>query len=201
MGAEEETARTDPLQSGSSARSIPPLVVSLVVDRMMNDRLPLGKLAEEDHWRDAYDTNVTDFSTMCLVHSTWTPIARSALQRRVVVPYYQIHLFLRSPLCGPWISEMIVYWTIDNGYEGATRTDVGLFKALLGCTPQLRSLSFVSSLTSPAFNRNDRLEPPFRVSECLEVISELVPCLENLWMRHINEILMKRKIRTYLPEP
>ena len=179
--------------SGTRSYIIPPIAVSLVVDRMVEDRLSLGALIKKEDWRDAYKENVADLHSMSLVHPTWTPIARSALQSRVVVPYYQIDRFLLSPLCGPWVREMAVYWTVDNGLEGVTDSDLDLLKALLERTRHVRSLAFVTSLVWPEndWERPRRSwerqpEPPFRVSECIEIMSDQVPDIENLWLKHFE---------------
>ena len=183
--ASSEIAQVD--SSGTRSYTISPIAVSLVVDRMMEDRPSLGALVEtKEGWRNAYKENVADLHAMSLVHPTWTPIARSALQSRVVVPYYQIDRFLLSPLCGPWVREMAVYWTVDNGLEGVTDSDLDLLKALLERMRHVRSLAFVTSLVWPDNDRETHHAPPFRVSECIEIMSDQVPDIENLWLKHFS---------------
>ena len=174
-----------PTNRAEDARSsgIPAVVLSHVVDMMVEDRPPLG-IAAMDWWKLAYWKNVADFNRMSLVHRSWTPIARRGLRRRVVIPYWQIRNFLVSPLCGPWITEMIVHWEVHNGMIGVTLEDIALFEALLERVPALRSLVFKTRLVWPRSSPYGADKPPpFRVDECLQLIANL-PELENLWLKH-----------------
>ncbi|KAL5478755.1 hypothetical protein ACEPAI_2032 [Sanghuangporus weigelae] len=189
-------SETEPIAPPETrAYSIPPIVMRLVVDRMVEDRLPLGTLAMKDDWENAYRTNVANFHAMSLVCRSWTNIALRGLRCRAIIPYHQIDSFLLSPLCGPWITEMVIYWTISNGHEGATLSDIDLLQALLERTPTLRSLAFITSLVWPIYEEWEWVhhdEPPFRVDSCIELISDLLPGLENLWLRHFRPPLKSK---------
>ena len=162
---------------------IPPLVLDLVVSRLIEDRMPLGVAASDPWWPSAFQSNIEPFYSMSLVHRSWSTIAQRGLRQRVVIPYQHIGRFLLSPFCGPWINEMIVYWSVENGSVGVTKGDIWLLEALLERTTNLRSLSFNTSLIWS----KDFLRPSFDVGICLEIMSDLLPNLENLWLKHTPE--------------
>ncbi|KAL5520319.1 hypothetical protein ACEPAG_9533 [Sanghuangporus baumii] len=174
----------------SPAVTFPSVIVSHVVDRLVQDQLPLGVAAMEASWKNAYRMNVSDFLAMSLVHRSWTPFARRGLRRRAVVPFNQMDKFLLSHLCGPWITELILYWDVHNGRIGVTLSDIALLEALLKRLPALRSLAFntchvwrKADLSHYKWNASGD-QPPFRVDKCLELIADLLPKLENLWLKH-----------------
>ncbi|KAL5478987.1 DCN1 [Sanghuangporus weigelae] len=177
-------AKTNP------AVAFPSVIVSHVVARLVQDQLPLGVAAMEASWKSAYRINVSDFLAMSLVHRSWTPFARRGLRRRAVVPFNQMDKFLLSPLCGSWITELILYWDVYNGRIGVTLSDIAILEALLKRLPALRSLAFntchvwrKADLSHYKWNASGD-QPPFRVDRCLELIADLLPKLENLWLKH-----------------
>ena len=188
-------------QASASEKGVSSDVLRLVVERMMKDQLPLGVAAMEQRWEDAYNMHVSDFHAMCLVHRSWTPLARSALRRRAIVPFNKMDRFLLSPLCGPWVEEMILYWDINTGNIGVTMSDIALFEALLKRVPALRSLSFNTCHVWPKKDlvyggmwEGDNEQPPLRVDKCLELMADLLPNLENLYLKHFRGVLRTEEI-------
>ncbi|KAL5520300.1 hypothetical protein ACEPAG_9514 [Sanghuangporus baumii] len=176
---EDKKVETTPIRTNPGV--IPPLVLDLVVDRLIKGRMPLGVAASDPWWASAFQSNIEPFYSMSLVHRSWTTIAQRGLRQRVVIPYQYINRFLLSPFCGSWITEMIIYWSVENGSIGVTKGDIWLLEALLDRTPNLRSLSFNTSLVW----LKDFPQPSFDVDICLEIISDLLPDLENLWLKHM----------------
>ncbi|KAL5525251.1 hypothetical protein ACEPAF_9121 [Sanghuangporus sanghuang] len=179
--SDEEDKKAELAQIRTNPGVIPPLVLDLVVDRLIKARMPLGVATSDPWWASAFQSNIEPFYSMSLVHRSWTTIAQRGLRRRVVIPYQHINRFLLSPFCGPWITEMIIYWSVENGSIGVTKGDIWLLEALLDRTPNLRSLSFNTSLVW----LKDFPQPSFDVNICLEIISDLLPDLENLWLKHM----------------
>ncbi|KAL5498204.1 hypothetical protein ACEPAH_2334 [Sanghuangporus vaninii] len=179
--SDEEDKKVETARILTNPGVIPPLVLDLVVDRLIKARMPLGVAASDHWWASAFQSNIEPFYSMSLVHRSWTTIAQRGLRQRVVIPYQHINRFLLSPFCGPWITEMIIYWSVENGSIGVTKGDIWLLEALLDRTPNLRSLSFNTSLVW----LKDFPQPSFDVNICLEIISDLLPDLENLWLKHM----------------
>ncbi|KAL5525072.1 hypothetical protein ACEPAF_8941 [Sanghuangporus sanghuang] len=106
-------SETEPIAPPETrAYLIPPAVISLAIDRMVEDRLPPGTLAMEDDWEIAYGTNMADFHPMSFECRSWTNIALRGLRCRAIIP------------------EMVIYWAVSNGHDGATLSDVDLLQAL-----------------------------------------------------------------------
>ncbi|KAL5520320.1 hypothetical protein ACEPAG_9534 [Sanghuangporus baumii] len=192
LNVDEKDSLSQP-QPSSVEQSVPTAVVRLVVDGMLKDQQPLGVAAMEQRWKDAYDTNVSDFHAMSLVHRSWTPFARCGLRFRAVVPFNQMDKFLLSPWCGPWVREMIFYWDVRTDKKGATGGDITLFEALLKRLPNLHSLAFNTCHVWPKADlyyggmyEEEGEQPPFHVDKCLELIADLLPNLENLWLKHFR---------------
>ncbi|EJD05177.1 uncharacterized protein FOMMEDRAFT_154390 [Fomitiporia mediterranea MF3/22] len=133
---------------------IPPVVLGLIVDTFM-------------HWFEMFDINGYDLRNMCLVHRSWTVIAQKGLRRRAIIPYQQINRFLLSPLCGPCVTDMMIYWTLDAD-DRVGANDLDLLKALFARTTNVHCLVFNTDLT---FYRSSE-EQDFRVGTCLNVISK-----------------------------
>ncbi|EJD05175.1 uncharacterized protein FOMMEDRAFT_166810 [Fomitiporia mediterranea MF3/22] len=164
---------------------IPRDILDLVVDQLVDDRLPLGIAAMDPQTTNALISNSPDLRNMSLVHRSWTSSAQRGLRRRAIIPIQHITDFLLSPLCGPWITEMIIYWSFNNGDVGATKGDIWALESLLERTPNVRSLVFNTSLV---WNDNGLPPPSWRIDMCLEIITDLLPNLENLWLKHLRPL-------------
>lgn len=161
---------------------VPPLVVDLVGQYMVDTSLPLSAAAMGSRWAHVFRENGSDFWNMSLVHRSWTLIAQSYLRRRAVIPYQSLRNFLVSPHCGPWITEIILYWTIDDGPVSIEIGDIWMFEALLSRTPNLRALvlnTFFYGKVAPTSDYASDLRLIF------EIIADVVPNLESLYLNHL----------------
>ncbi|KAL5480369.1 hypothetical protein ACEPAI_1639 [Sanghuangporus weigelae] len=104
-------------------RFLPEDILSLIVDFFVDERKPLGILSTA-HVKDG-----KPFWLLSLVHRSWTRAAQNGLRRRAIIPYLRMDKFLLSPLCGPWVTETIVSWTVE-GKDDATE-DFCLFEMIL----------------------------------------------------------------------
>lgn len=162
--------------------TVPPLVLELVAEYMADTASPLSIAAMGRSWSDVFRQNGADFWNMSLVHRSWTATAHAHLRRRAVIPYQCLQNFLVSPLCGPWITEIILYWTIDSGPVGIEVGDIWMLEALLSRTTSLRSLAlntFFYGTTAP----DDSYVADLRF--VFEIIADVAPNLEHLWLNHL----------------
>ncbi|KAL5525269.1 hypothetical protein ACEPAF_9139 [Sanghuangporus sanghuang] len=81
--------------------------------------------------------------------------------------------FPPQPILWTWVSEMILYWSINDRIGGVTQSDISLLEELLKRTPNLKSLSFNTFL----------VHAPFRIDTCLEIIAGQLSRLEDLWLK------------------
>ncbi|EJD05179.1 uncharacterized protein FOMMEDRAFT_154392 [Fomitiporia mediterranea MF3/22] len=161
-----------------SSGAVPPVVLDLVVDTIVQQNIPLGIAAENKCWSDALAHNGANLRNMSLVHRSWTDIAQRGLRRRAIIPCHQIHRFLVSPLCGPWVTEMIIYWPLGENDEVTRR--LFLLKGLLERTSNVRSLAFITYYKpdTPYEGRNREIQ------NCFDTMSGSLPRLRKLWLKH-----------------
>ncbi|EJD05178.1 uncharacterized protein FOMMEDRAFT_154391 [Fomitiporia mediterranea MF3/22] len=162
-----------------SSGVVPPVVLDLVVDTIVQQNIPLG-IAAEKRWSDALAHNGVSLRNMSLVHRSWTIIAQRGLRHRAIIPCRQIHRFLVNPLCGPWVTEMIIYWTLRPKDEAIRR--LYLLEGLLERTPNVCSLAFITSYDGSESKKAES----FQIQSCFDTISGLLPCLRRLWLKHIT---------------
>ncbi|KAL5520313.1 hypothetical protein ACEPAG_9527 [Sanghuangporus baumii] len=177
----------DEIGGKRTARIFPRDILNLVSDQLWQDRVPLGVAAMEPRWDCAFALSGHDLRNMSLVHRSWTSPAQSALCQRAVVPFVRMKHFLLSPFCGPWVAEMILYWSINDTIGGVTQSDISLLEELLKRTPNLKSLSFNTFL----------VHAPFRIDSCLEIIAEQLSHLQDLWLKDFE--VVGKETRLHLP--
>ncbi|KAH8112050.1 hypothetical protein DFH11DRAFT_535556 [Phellopilus nigrolimitatus] len=158
--------------------TVPPVVIDLVVETIVDERIPLN-VAAGRNWSEAFRENGPDLRSMSLVHRSWTACAQRGLRRRAVIPAKRLGQFLVSPLCGPWITEMILFWEVEDDV-GTTKDQEWLLETLLERTPNIRSLCFHTSASWPT----PFCEPNFEVARPVWLFSEYLSKLENLWLKH-----------------
>ncbi|EJD05172.1 uncharacterized protein FOMMEDRAFT_154378 [Fomitiporia mediterranea MF3/22] len=173
------------------AGGVPRDILNLVVDQLVDGRLPLGIAAMDPRPTNAFTSNSPDLQNMSLVHRSWTSAAQRGLRRRAVIPSQHIADFLLSSLCGPWITEMIIYWPFNKSNNGdivgTMKDNIWALESLLERTPNIRSLVFTTSLVWNTENTGNvgHLSSDSRcIDTCLEIITDLLPNLENLWLKH-----------------
>lgn len=163
------------LEPRDDKRSPPTMdVLSLVINHLKN-AIPLEVLAAERDPIKAFNIHCPELRNLSLAHPSLTHVCHKAFHHRAIVPHNRISQFTRSPLCGDHIKEMVIYWDIDT--KGALGEDMVQLDILLHSTPYLESLAFCTSLEYTA-------NPNYRIDECLQVITGLLPNLKRLWLRH-----------------
>lgn len=155
-------------------------IVAAIAEQFWQDRTPLDVAATEPRWERAFACNGKDLRSMSLVHRSWTLPARNVLRRRAVVPFAHMTRFLRSSFCGPWVKEMILYWTINVRPRGVFEGDIETLGAILFRLPNLEILSLNTFLA--------HAHAPFRVDSCLRTITSRSNHLEELGIRHFERI-------------
>lgn len=130
--------------------------------------------------------NDSDMRSMSLVHRSWTSHAQRRLKRRALVHHTDLEAFLHSPVCGPCLTELIVYWMVVHGWT--VILDLRLLEAVLMRAPNIRSLAFNTSLNW--YHREEVDYSDLGAGKCIELFSLYLPNLEKLWLRHFQIEIM-----------
>lgn len=134
-----------------------------------------------------------DLRSISLLHRSLTSSAQHALRRRVVIYGREsLRRFLCSPLCGPWIREVVLHWNLDsrNFAREDDRNEViaemlRLLAALFSRAANVHSLCLRTGYGEP-WEYDDII--PF-----LNSLSSL-QSLEHLWLVHSDQDVQASRI-------
>lgn len=126
-----------------------------------------------------------DIVNLSLVHRTWTGLAQRALRRRAVLVGPGLALFLRSPLCGPWVTRLGILG-VDNPLRRGYGIEWASLEALVARTPHLTQLQIENddySADSSSFFRS------LRAMHSLKRLTFSLDGIENLFFFGLCQIL------------
>lgn len=138
-------------KAGSSDRMFETIRIAFdhVVETIREDMDPFG-LEAIPNWNNTSlaRRRERDLRAISLVHRSLTASAQFALRRRVVIYGREdLRSFLCSPLCGPWVRELVLHWNLDSrdfahqdGRQEVLTDMMRLLAALLSRASNIRSL-------------------------------------------------------------